>query len=223
MITTKEIQTILSRLSNKAEPYLSEAQFQFELAWELQKIHDDCKILLEYTACSNKTSGKRFEYDIIAVFDEGYQAIELKYKTTQATINGVDLIQQAGQPGVKYDYLWDIHRIEILKNRSKHSNDYYYYLAQKDCLGGFAILLTNDASYWCQAKPHELAFNFSLHDTAIKTGHLDWNICVKPQKNWMKSRCSFSLDNSYTMQWNIFNSYCKNGKKKQFKYLLTEI
>lgn len=92
MITTTDIQHILSKLSTRAEPYLSEAQFQFELAWELQKEHSNCKILLEYTACSNKISGKRFEYDIIAVFDNGYQAIELKYKTTQATINGVDLI-----------------------------------------------------------------------------------------------------------------------------------
>lgn len=215
------VEEVLNSLSGKEKPYLSEAQFQFELAWELKKkLGEEVNILLEYTSCARKATKdskrKRFESDIILATENDYIVIELKYKTKKAEINGVNLTQQAGQPGTKYDYLWDIHRIELLMKQD--SDDYDYYL-DKDCLGGFAIFLTNDPSYWKEAKTGESAYNFSLHEDSEKNAReeLNW---PDEEKAWIKSRPAFSLNNTYTMKWEKFMSY---GEEKEFKYLITEI
>lgn len=221
------VEEVLNSLSGKEKPYLSEAQFQFELAWELKKkLGEEVNILLEYTSCARKATGdskrKRFESDIILATEKDYIVIELKYKTKEAKINGVNLTQQAGQPGTKYDYLWDIHRIELLMNQDSDNQDSYnyeYYIKDKKCTGGFAIFLTNDPSYWKEAKKGESAYNFSLHDSSVKNAgeKLEWS---GEKKDWMNSRPAFSLDYTYKMEWEKFMSY---GEEKEFKYLITEI
>ena len=117
------IKNILDDFGSKEQVFLSESQFQFDLAWELQKkIDKSDKILLEHTAViekgTEKSKKKRFQSDIIVQFaNSDYIVIELKYKTKANRDDyKVELIQQAGQPGTKYDYLNDIRRIELLKN-----------------------------------------------------------------------------------------------------------
>ena len=226
MITKKDIVEILDKISKNKTPYLSEAQFQFELAWELQKIiGENDKILLEYTACAKKASDgkkkKRFEADIIVKFQNGtYIAIELKYKTAQAIVDNIQLIQQAGQPGTKYDYLWDIRRIELLKEKEK---EFEYYIEDSRCVGGYAIFLTNDSSYWGVPKEDTSAYHFRLCDGRIPNEELQWNVSAEELKDWMKSREPFALSGSYEMKWEVFNRYIDKGKEKLFKYLITTI
>lgn len=230
MITKKDIVKILDKISGNETPYLSEAQFQFELAWELQKIiGENDKILLEYTACAKKASDakkkKRFESDIIVKFENGtYIAIELKYKTAEAIVNDVHLIQQAGQPGTKYDYLWDIRRIELLKDKNEENEkSYEYYIKDSRCVGGYAIFLTNDSSYWGVPKENTSAYHFSLCDGRIPSEELQWNVAGEELKDWMKSREPFKLSGSYKMKWEVFKEYEHKGNTKLFKYLITTI
>ena len=231
MITTENIIQVIKELSQNEKPYLSEAQFQFELAWKLQEnkeLYNIDKILLEYTACAEKATKekkkKRFESDIIVLFQNGtYIAFELKYKTSKAVINGVNLIQQAGQPGTKYDYLWDIHRIELLMNKDENTDKYEYYMDNKKCIGGYAIFLTNDASYWGESKENKSAYNFCLCDGTIQKGELKWNVGDGELKDWMKPRTPFVLLGEYKMKWETFMPYTYKNKPKEFKYLITTI
>ena len=234
MIKKSDIQEILKGLARSStEPYLSEAQFQFDLAWALQNkacCYNIKKILLECTALMHYN--KRFEYDIIVLFEDNtFIAIELKYKTSKANINGVHLVQQAGQPGTKYDYLWDVHRIELLKtyytglsiiNNEYHRNSKI--LNAATCLGGYAIFLTNDSSYYNgNEKNNESAFNFRLQSgrhIAQKTD-LNWVYRASDIPTWMASRKTFQFIDDHTLDnWENFSSYSEN---KYFKYLITEI
>ena len=219
MVKRENIVKILKELAKNPEPYLSEAQFQFELAWYLQKEFSDAKILLEYTACSTKVEGKkkRFESDILVVFGAEYQSIELKYKTAKATVGEVELTQQSGQPGTKYDYLWDIHRIEILKEKNKNEYDFHGIGENHKCLGGFAIFLTNDGSYWNSGRDGDSAKNFNLCEKKNKGQMLEWN---GEHKDWMNSRQPFALSNNYSFKWETYKELT-NGK--EFKYLITEV
>ena len=239
MITKEDIETIIISIGKNREkdPYLSEAQFQFELAWELQKAcsnFDIKKILLEYTSCimtAHNNKRKRFESDIIVIFnDSKYLVIELKYKTSKATINGIELISQGGQPGTKYDYLWDIRRIELLKNKPENDNDgnkYSYTLNNYECIGGYAIFLTNDTSYFDgKEKEKDSAYNFRLEaDREIKSSSpLEWT--CKNKKDWMKTRPSFKFCDSHTLSnWCTFSKYTdpSSNSEREFKYLITKI
>ena len=242
MLGKKDIQDILEYLAeNNTEPYLSEAQFQFELAWVIKEKFNNAKILLEYTACTMKSNKvdengkskgktKRFESDIIVLFDNEYQVIELKYKTARSTINNVQLVTHGGQPGTKYDYLWDIHRIELLKEKPEKDaqGNFYTYLLNKKCSGGYAIFLTNDSSYYGgQEQPGDSAYQFRLENSReIDTSKvLVWE---GEEKNWMSSRPSFSfIEKRQFGEWKTFYEYTdkstKNKKSKHFKYLITEI
>ncbi len=237
MITQENIIQVLEKLAQNKKPYLSEAQFQFELAWELQKTFPEKieKILLEYTACAQKATAtqkrKRFESDILVLLaDNTYIAIELKYKTVEAKISDVWLVQQAGQPGTKYDYLWDIHRIELLMHKPKQENDreYEYYM-DRECKGGYAIFLTNDSSYYNNPKKEEAsAHHFRLENnrSIMPADKIDWNIKEgEHKKDWMKSRDEFHLLDEYTLAWEPFQTenYQYQSKIKKFQYLITKI
>ena len=222
------IKDILADFGSKEQVFLSEAQFQFDFAWELQKkIGKEGKILLERTTAiqkqTNESKKKRFQSDIIVQFaNNDYIVIELKYKTKANRDDyKVELIQQAGQPGTKYDYLNDIRRIELLKNQDISK---YEYLLKGQCLGGYAIFLTNDNSYW-KEKQKGLAKHFSIEDgRTIKQGEvLSWN--TDKVKSWMKGRNDLVLNNKYTFIW---HDYYDTKKKKQgsdikFRYLITEV
>ena len=246
MITKTDIQNILQDLAkNSTEPYLSEAQLQFDLAWELQTNatkYDIKKIFLENTALigtfttATGTSSKRFEYDIIVLFnDNTFIAIELKYKTSEADINGVQLVQQAGQPGTKYDYIWDIRRIELLKNNytghSIGSNEYKQNsntLKDAICSGGYAIFLTNDGSYYNTPRKGT-AYDFRLKDKDENGKSINRIISCKDtlkwdadyplaDKDWRKSREEpITLDGDYELEWEKSKYYTG------FNYLITEI
>ena len=244
MITKTDIQNILEDLIDKrkaTEPYLSEAQFQFELAWVIKEKFSNATVLLEYTACimkstkvdengNEKEKTKRFESDIIVLFDDKYQVIELKYKTAKSTINNVQLVPQGGQPGTKYDYLWDIHRIELLKEKPEtddQGNSYEYRL-DKECSGGYAIFLTNDGSYFNGGEGgNDSAYQFRLQESRNidKSKDLQWE---GEEKDWMSPRPSFSfLRNRQLGNWKSFYKYNDEStitkKEKEFKYLITEI
>jgi hypothetical protein len=103
---------IIDKLRSKRRIFCSEKDFQFALAWEIQKCYDKSNIRLEY--CPNLE--KNVHIDIIVELDNKYYPIELKYKTK--TFIGKDnnenyfLKNQGAQDIGKYDYLKDIQRIE---------------------------------------------------------------------------------------------------------------
>lgn len=137
--------------------FQSEAQFQFDLAWRIQEIYGaETKVNLEDMRMVKKNSeGKIIQksYTDIVVEQGGYSvAIELKYKTAEYN-NKAEFIQLFDHGAVdlgRYDYLWDVHRIEQLTGKltqdNKENDDRVGVL--KKCDKGFAVLLTNEEKYW---------------------------------------------------------------------------
>ena len=114
-MTYKHIESALEQLKKKHRIFHSEADFQFSLAWELQKILPTAKIRLEYCP----SFAREMHIDIYVIDEEGSHPIELKYKS-----RGIELIDDneyfklknhGAQDIGRYDYLYDIQRIENMK------------------------------------------------------------------------------------------------------------
>jgi hypothetical protein len=119
------IERTLEKLAERRPVFHSEADLQFEFAWEMRKTFDD-RIRLEYPM-RNIGELDIFLPDLSII-------IEFKYKTKKDSflVNGESftLKQQSANPLGRYDFLKDVSRIE-----TSH-------------MKGFCIFLTNDPSYW---------------------------------------------------------------------------
>lgn len=68
----------LIELSRTRKIFHSEADFQFALAWEIQKRYPDAKVRLEYCPIEIEPA---MHVDILVILDGNWYPIELKYKT----------------------------------------------------------------------------------------------------------------------------------------------
>ncbi len=234
-MTDVDISNIIKNFGKEKRIFQREAQFQFELAWKLQEeIGKDGKVLLEVCSCTRRaTEGKktkRFYSDIILKDNDGFIVIELKYKTKaeDKSVYGVCLTGQGAQDEGRYDYLWDIRRIELLKNRNDSK---YEYANLGKFLGGYAIMLTNDNQYWEKTKEsaendnkQTVDLQFRIGENDEVSGTVDWN--TEKRKDWMNSRPAITFDDCYEFNWNSYYCAVDNSNKrknKEFKYLITHI
>lgn len=106
----------MNMLMKKRTIFHSEADFQFALAWEIQKAYPDANVRLEY--CPAKYPNMHLDM-LVKIGEMGFP-IELKYKTlmTQMEVDGeyYNLKNHGAQDLGRYDYLIDVERIELLKN-----------------------------------------------------------------------------------------------------------
>ena len=140
------LQDIIDSMGRVPRIFHSEAQFQFALAWEI-KLRYKCQVLLEeYTASYLVLKKKKKMYtDIILKGEDGYTiGIELKYKTAEYDNDIYHLLNHGATDLGRYDYLYDVHRLELLSKKDKLSE------AEIICpiTKGYAILLTNEHKYW---------------------------------------------------------------------------
>ena len=130
------LQKIIGTLSSKREIFHSEADFQFALAWEIQKEYKNAKVRLEY--CPKHAKNEHI--DIVVILEKKIYPIELKYKTKKLVIDKDDeqyeLKSHKAHPNNVSKYENDIERINDFKQN------------HKEIFGcGFAIMLTNDCLY----------------------------------------------------------------------------
>lgn len=154
--------------------FRSEEQFQFTLSWAIQEFFATYKVYLEDLTSTieyNNGDKKRSYTDILVKKDNGdYVAIELKYKTANAIIGNIELLNHGAVDNGRYDYLWDINRLEWLvygNSKAKQENGLisqanncrknplpniglYNYDARikGEKITGYAIMLTNESKYW---------------------------------------------------------------------------
>jgi len=204
-----EIIEIINKLKQKRKIFFSESDFQFALAWEIQKYYNNANIRLEY--CPHQHMN--LYIDIIVELNNKVYPIELKYKTK--TFIGKDgnekynLKNQGAQDIGRYDYLKDIQRIEQF---SKYIENYEY---------GFAILLTNDESYWKKDRKGTVDEQFYLLENIIKTGKLKWG--KNASEGTMKNRNDpIKLTGEYKIIWNEYSNFNEN-KNGEFKYCINKI
>lgn len=114
-MTYKHIESALEQLKKKHRIFHSEADFQFSLAWELQKILPTAKIRLEYCP----SFAREMHIDIYVIDEDGSHPIELKYKSRDIELiddNEYFKLKNHGAQDIgRYDYLYDTRELKIVR------------------------------------------------------------------------------------------------------------
>jgi len=198
----------LNELSKTRKIFHSEADFQFALAWEIHKMYPSAKVRMEYCPAEIDAS---IHIDILVVIDGNWYPIELKYKSLKCDKVFNDekfmLKNHGAQDLGRYDYIKDVSRIERL---SKGLSNFKK---------GFAVLLTNDPSYWNNTDSSKTVyFDFRLSERLIESGILKW--AVHAGKGTTKGREKpIALEGEYQIQWEQF-SKLDSDRSGTFKYLV---
>ncbi|AHM57675.1 hypothetical protein EAL2_808p01700 (plasmid) [Peptoclostridium acidaminophilum DSM 3953] len=189
-----DIDHVLGMLFSENRIFVSEADFQFALAWKIKELYPDLSIRLEYIPWD---FDKSMHIDIVIFKENRMVAIELKYKTKQKSMifNGetISLKGHSAQDCGRYDFLYDIQRMEsIMESNYKVENAY-------------AIMLTNDSGYW--NKSNRTGTNsppaddeFRIHEGAVVSGRCSWksHAGAGTRKNREKD---IQLKNTYEVKW----------------------
>ena len=186
--------TVIERLKSKRKIFVSEADFQLELAWNIRELYPEAQIRLEF--CPDFAPSMRV--DILVLMDDRWIPIELKYKTKAywKVIDGelFSLKNHAAQDLGRYDYLRDLQRLEYLKENAPLFEE------------GYTVFLTNDQSYTKNPRDPDCAYKeFALGDGATKTGVMRWG--ERASAGTMKYRQEpISLKGTYNINWQPFSN-----------------
>lgn len=198
-----DIKHILEASLNDRFIFHSEADFQHHLAWRIHQEIENSKIRLEYPL--SKDESNRWEYCDILVQSPPITGLELKYKTkfltTQINNEQFELKNQGAQDIGRYDFLKDISRLETWCDQGRIKI-------------GYAIILTNDHSYWTPPTRDTVDKEFRIHNRSI-SGKLSWG--DEASAGTMKSReRPIALRSKHSIEWN-------DSPHPDFKYLLLKI
>ncbi len=200
----------LSTVATHRPLFHSEADFQHALAWELHQRLPDARIRLELPVAHNN---KLLHVDIWLVHQNNIVAIELKYKTRKLSIDvggeQFTLLDQSAQDIGRYDFIKDTQRLEYLTHGRVGAI-------------GYAILLTNDSSYWSTPRDYRsVDAAFRLHENRTLEGRLAWG--AKAGAGTTRGREeAFELQGSYPLHWNDY-SHPSAANYGRFRYLIVKV
>jgi hypothetical protein len=200
----------LSRLAERRPFFYSEADFQHALAWELHVIDPRCDVHLEKQVAG---SGHRVHLDLL-VCGRGYEyAIELKYKTRRVALThrreSCVLRNQSAQDIGRHDFLKDIERLER-------------YVAVRRGAEGYAILLTNDRTYWSASrKLNAVDLEFRVHEGRELRGNASWGAAASAGTKH-KREAAIQLRGHYKIAWRDYFSF-GSMPGESFRYALVQI
>jgi len=206
-----DIKGMLETLRKVRPIFHSEADFQHALAWEIHKQLPTYSVRLEYPLSLRQSE----HLDILLASNSNdLVAIELKYKTRLLSTAFEEetfwLKDHSAQDCGRYDFLKDVQRLEEFI--SKHSN-----------ATGYAILLTNDSSYWKPPRNDSTVdANFRVHEGRIVHGTLTWG--SRASKGTTKGReKAIVIRDTYHLVWQDYYQAAtlpNMGNYTKFKYLL---
>lgn len=255
-LDNNSLSLLLKEFGDKNKVFQSEAQFQFDLAWRLREEYD-CVVKLEdltvvIEKVKNGKNSKQKIYTDITLEQDGYiVAIELKYKTAAMTQgNDILLLNHGASDLGRYDFLWDVNRLELLVHPNKEASEkaiYKEYDTQvsidfpklKHCNKGFAVILTNEDDYWkisqANCKEGVIYKQFCIGGDSntgkgqLCSANMDW---VKEKEtgkytsaiaNSSRAR-RLQLHETYNYQW---QDYCQvrtdNGRNGVFRYMIISV
>ena len=231
----QELERLMNELGAEPRIFNSEAQFQFELAWKIKEVFD-CEVRLELLSHEYSTTrnyrGKEQPYikheytDIILEKEDISIALELKYKTAKR--DQYHLKNQGATDLGSYDFLWDVHRLQILTGLEKGGN------VLRPCQRGFAIILTNDAVYWNKAsQKREIDKDFFIDGDekgcgTLTKGEHRWCLCdgspgiPKTVKDTFRQN-EIDLKKDYNYVWREYCNLDKQEKNNEFKYMIVSV
>ncbi len=229
--TLQAIESIMEELGAVPRIFNSEAQFQFELAWKIKE-EFDCEVKLE--DLSRISEDNKNYTDIILEKDSLRIALELKYKTAKYEDESRNIYLKAhGAADLgAYDFLWDVHRIQLLTGVETSAVDE----VKHHCDRGYAIILTNDAYYWTGATIKEtINRDFLIGGSGVKGRGIlykklhQWYTCEgvvgysKTLKNNPSRQPAIDLKRNYFIQWKPYHKIDTDKTCNEFKYMIVEI
>lgn len=205
-----QIQDTITKLAKRRPIFHSEADFQHALAWELQLDIRPAQIRLEKQVSEEKSPAY---LDLLVSTPNQDIAIELKYKTRASRFVHEDeefnLKNQSAQDIGRYDFIKDIQRLEKYVHTNKKSE-------------GFAIILTNDRTYWSESrKADAVDSDFRIHDGRILHGKMNWGDAAS--KGTTHNRTDpINLRGEYTLSWQEYSTFGKSHEET-FRYALLHV
>lgn len=206
-----DINPLIKLLSKNRKILVSEADFQFAIAWEIKQNMPQAEVRLEYCPAD---IDKSMHVDVLVKNNGLWYPVELKYMTL-----GCDVIvneeryflkNQGAQDIRRYDFLKDIMRIEKLVSTGSPFSK------------GFAVLLTNDRSYWTVSNiSNTCDAAFRINEGAKKNGILRWGDHTGTGTSKGREE-PIVLAGTYEMHWNDF-SFIDDRRWGQFRYLTVEV
>lgn len=233
----KKINGFMGALAENGMIFQSEAQFQHKLAMviakDIEKENKKYEILLESwtdTDENKKDTDKKCYTDIVIIDTNSekkeYIAIELKYKTAEAEYDTdygtIHLTPQGANDNGCYDYLLDIQRIQNQIDKKSEGN-----LSECKCVGGYAIILTNEKKYWEYTNENKKKengyFQFCIGDNSkiIKNKDLNWKSNRKEYNNENDARHT-PIKLKYVENDN-FKWLPEKENNSEFRYLCLEV
>ena len=201
-----DVNELMKGLARDRPVFHSEADFQHALAWRIHAERLDASVRLEWPDAT-----ERIYVDLWLPTSE--VAVELKYLTRKLDVEREGerfaLRNQGAQDIRRYDFLKDIQRLERLSSRT-------------DVRAGFAILLTNDPTYWNPPRREgTVDAQFRLHDGRTIEGKLAWSEDASPgtKKGREDAIC---LEGSYGLPWQEY-AEAEDGPYRRFRYLAVQI
>ena len=209
-MTLADFLDILKGLSERRPVFHLEADFQLALAWYLHEMIPNSQVRLEF----KPFQGEKMYLDIW--LQNLNIAIELKYPTRGLKVKHegevFTLLNQSAQDTRRYDFISDISRLERLVAGFEPSKT------------GFAVLLTNDSSYW---EPPRQGWEvtsdaaFRIHEGKDIKGEMKWSAragegIAKGRKNPIR------LKGCYNFRWRDYSNL-NEEKYGKFRYLAVEV
>ncbi|MCR5430421.1 MAG: hypothetical protein K6E58_04240 [Eubacterium sp.] len=201
-----DLEKVLRELRKKRKAFVSEADFQLALAWQIKQMYkDEVEVRCEYPLESDSS----IHIDIVVIKKNKWIPIELKYKTKECNIDDNDKfhLKNHGAKDVGcYDYLKDISRIEKISKR-------------KEFWKGYTVLLTNDLSYLKKPKKEKAYYrNFSLENKKKLHRYLRWDGNTSDET--VNARPNFNLSKYYSCHWKKYTDVNTSDGEIVFKYLM---
>ncbi|HYN07355.1 MAG TPA: hypothetical protein VES67_08200 [Vicinamibacterales bacterium] len=201
---------LLANLAAERPIFHSEADFQHAFAWLLQRMHPHLSVRLEIPV---RLEQSVLHVDLLASSTGESVAIELKYKTRAVVFAASNeefrLTSQAAQDLGRYDFIKDIHRLETLASARPN-------------MSGYAVLLTNDSSYWGPARGSEsVDAAFRLCPERTLSGALAWHSSASA--GTVRGReAALGLRGSYGVAWRDYSNI-DLPRYGAFKYLAVQV
>ncbi|MBR5408841.1 hypothetical protein IK112_02760 [Candidatus Saccharibacteria bacterium] len=205
-----DIEWIVKSLSERRKIFVSEADFQLEMAWEIKEKYPEAKVRLEYCPVFDPS----IHIDILVIMNGRWIPIELKYKTRKCEKRIDDEIFNLKNHSAKdencYLYLKDIQRIENLKENVAEFK------------AGYTVMLTNDLAYTRKARKEDCAYlAFEIAEGVTKTGKLSWRPGSRTGEIGQVKK-PIVLKGSYPIHWQTY-SEIDDTTSGLFKYVINKI
>ena len=205
-----DIELILSKLKKKRKMFVSESDFQLEMAWVIKEEYPESKVRLEYCPSFDFS----MHIDILVIMNNKWIPIELKYKTKRCNKIIDKEVYNLKNHGAKdvncYLYLKDVQRIETIRENVP------------DFMVGYTVFITNELSYTKKPMKENCVYkDFSLENGIVKNGTLDWS---KEASDGTKKNCEIpiKLKDKYTIEWKDY-SKIDDSNTGTFMYLVNQI